>query len=161
MLTVRERLIRLLVLLLESATAEERDPTSKPALHKVLSAAGVDADELAGLLAWLETLPSENGAASTWLTTKNIQLPIERAVRLQTDDERRFLSPDAFGYLIRLCGEDQISWHQFETVVQVASLASPYPLSRDDIGLILDQVLLTVPAPNFQAPAPENNAATN
>ena len=154
---VRNRLKQLLILILESLTVEEIPATRELRLRDALDAAGLDAEDIVGLLAWFDD-QSRGEAPDSWLTARSVQLPASRTVRLQTDDERRYLSPEAFGYLLRLRGDDQITWQQLETVIQVASLAGERPLTREDLGEILDHVLLTVRAAEIQPPAPNSGA---
>ena len=154
---VRDRLKQLLILILESLTAEELPTAREARLRDALDAAGFDAEDIVGLLAWFDD-QSHGEARGSWLTARSVQQPANRAIRLQTDEERRYLSPEAFGYLLRLCGDEQITWQQLETVVQVASLAGERPLTREDLGEILDHVLLTVRPAEIQPPAPSNGA---
>ena len=154
---VRDRLKQLLILILETLTVEEFPAARELRLRDALDAAGFDAEDVVGLLAWFDD-QSRGEASDSWLTARSVQLPASRTIRLQTDEERRYLSPEAFGYLLRLRGDDQITWQQLETVVQVASLAGEHPLTREDLGEILDHVLLTVRPAEIQPPAPGSGA---
>jgi uncharacterized protein Smg (DUF494 family) len=149
---VRERLKQLLILILEALAEDGRRVTPDVGLREALQTAGIDAEDVVGLLAWFEDQPP--GAAQTWLTSRSVQLPARWTVRLQTEEERRYLSPGAFGYLLRLRGDGQISWQQLETVVQVASLAGDRPLEREELGEILEHVLVSMGPTRLQTPAP-------
>lgn len=139
---VRERLKQLLILILESLSDDSRLAAQQVGVRDALRAAGIDSEDVLALLAWFENRsPHETQA---WLTSRSVQVPARRTLRLQTEEERRYLSPEAFGYLLRLRGDEQITWQQLETVVQVASLAGDRPLGRDELGEIIEHVLVSL-----------------
>jgi len=82
---VRDRLKQLLILILESLTAEEIPAAREIRLREALDAAGLDAEDIVGLLAWFDDR-SHGEARGSWLTARSVQQPANRAVRLQTDE---------------------------------------------------------------------------
>ncbi len=140
---VLERLKNLLVLILEILDSESEDSLiDRRRVQEYVIAAGYDPSEVDMLLDWIDSHGSSR-IESRWLESIAEGDATNASVRLFGDDEREFLSPPAFGYLLDLCSDGQISQHQMESVIQYASLVSIGPMSRKEVGTLLDQVVFT------------------
>ncbi|MFO7652975.1 MAG: DUF494 family protein [Candidatus Krumholzibacteriia bacterium] len=137
----RERIENLLLVLLECLRdGGAVDTPDHRRLRDQLAAHGLDESDLGELLEWL-TDGWWRGDASFWLDSPDAESPSPRAVRLLAETERRYLSPDAQGYLVELRQSGQISWRQFEFLVHLASLGDGTRLRRSDVENLLDQIV--------------------
>jgi len=61
--------------------------------------------------------------------------------RILTNYERHQLSPEAYGFLIKLTHLDLLDDEQFEMVIERSSLFAPKPISLDQIKLITSSIV--------------------
>jgi uncharacterized protein Smg (DUF494 family) len=143
--TARERLINLLAILLEAISSTSED--MRLDMHKfrqIFAAAGYQDSDVRGMLAWVETQWAVRGPTG-WGQELPDGATTRHYVRLFSENERDFLTPPAFGYLLDLCQEGHISRHQMESLIHHASMVSDMPLERREIDRLLDQVLFAFP----------------
>jgi len=138
--TARERLKDLLIILLEAVSS----PGSELGLdmqkfREMVADAGYDVADLGGLLSWLKSQMNPLGPfAETRLFVEEIAR--SRGVRLYGEEERGFLTPPAFGYLLELLLSGQISRSQMEALIHHASLVADLPLQLPELVELIDQV---------------------
>lgn len=143
--STRQRLRNLLIILLEAIASGEEDVwLDRQRFQDLVAAAGYDDSDIDGVLDWLEDqwLPVARGA---WPATGAERMSDSRGVRLFGEDEREFLTPDAFGYLLSLRRAGQITHQQMETLIHYASLVSLLPLERQEVDQLLERVLFSPP----------------
>ncbi len=143
--SARERLKNLLLILLEAVdTGGDLLRLDRQKLGEMVVASGYDEADLGGLLDWLEL--NWNGRVSSLLEiAEDADGPAGDGVRLLGEDEREFLTPRAFGYLLELCQGGQISRQQMEDLIHYASLVAVLPLQREEIDGLLEQVFFGLP----------------
>jgi uncharacterized protein Smg (DUF494 family) len=134
------------MILLESITVSSGDLwLDRKRFRDLIAAAGYDEAEINSMLDWLETqwFPARQ---ADWGDDTTATDGLGRGIRLLGDDEREFLTPPAFGYLLDLLQGGQISRQQMEMLIHYASLVSVAPLEQPEIDELLDQVLLAPPS---------------
>jgi len=143
--TARERLINLLAILLEAISSTSEDMRlDLQKFRQIFAAAGYQDSDVKGMLAWLETQWTVRGHAGLSQALPD-SATARNYVRLFSENEREFLTPPAFGYLLDLCCKGHISEHQMESLIHYASMVSDLPLERREIDRLLDQVLFAFP----------------
>jgi uncharacterized protein Smg (DUF494 family) len=131
----------LLILLLEAVSDEETDLWDEHGRFRaIMRAAGYDETIIADLLAWFEGQWQSDVRRDPLRPPPAASLS-GQGVRLQTEEERACLTPEAFGRLLGLVHAGQISRAQMERLLHVASLTSPSPLDRSGVEDLVDQVV--------------------
>ncbi len=145
--SAREKLKNLLIILLDAiASQNEELDLDLERIREMCSIAGYPETSISGILAWLQTQwPSHDGGQALWSLVLSSDAPVGRGVRAFGEDERDYLTPPAFGYLLDLCQEGLISRQQMELLIHYASLVSELPLKRQEIDHLLDQVFFRFP----------------
>lgn len=151
--TVRERLKQLLMILLEAIeTGEEPGRLDRGLFADRIGQAGYDVAEIGGILDWLE---------DHWLAAARAEardLPEAPAaaggLRAFGENEQQFLTPEAFGRLLDLRRNGQITAQQMESLIHYASLVSETPVDRSELEQLLDRLLFSFPGrPSGEPPA--------
>jgi uncharacterized protein Smg (DUF494 family) len=140
--SVPERLCDLLRVLLEALAGPGDATANRRRLQDWLGAAGYDEGMIQDLLDWLEA-HWRDPVRADWVDTVMTDEAAGTGVRHFCEQERQFLTPPAFGYLLDLCQAGQITRQQMEFLIQYASLVSIAPLERQDIEHLVDQVFFT------------------
>jgi uncharacterized protein Smg (DUF494 family) len=145
----RDRLKHLLIILLEALSSQPGGtPAGKARIQEKAEAAGLDEEDVHGLLDWIESQWRLDEAPS-WAREPLPDSPSARAFRLYGDAEREYLSSDALGWLIGLQDRAQIDQSQLEAVLQYASFVAMRPLEVPDLEMIIEQVLFRPQRPGM------------
>jgi uncharacterized protein Smg (DUF494 family) len=145
------RLRELLLLLLEAMDArQESESAGVREIHQMVAAAGFGEQEVEDLLHWLRSRWEPEPGETAWLTTRQVAQASVGALRQLGAREDELLTPEAFGYLLGLVRERQITAEQMETLIQFAQLSPDAPLTTAHLDELVDRVVL----------APEHHPAT-
>lgn len=114
-----------------------------PLLGRKLSAAGFDADEIEQALSWLAGLniAAQNadiiqlGAPKTPLTPSYVQSPY--SMRIYSEAEQQHVGADGLGFLTFMEGAGVLPAQMREIVVDRAMAVPNYPVSLDDLKIIV------------------------
>ncbi len=129
-------------------------------LLDALSVAGYSVDELQELLTWVE-VQRPSLEAGDWLSTQVVEPASGGSVRPLAEDERRYLTPAAYGYLLTLRQSGQVGWRELETLLQVASLRHQEPLDQPACEQLLAEVVFALAAGDAQEPKLDTDWAAN
>ena len=152
----RDRFAKVLAALLDVVRAPEASELpDRQRLYDRLAAVDLDASDLGDMLEWLVELWWD-GSPAAWLVAEETGAPSPRSERLLVEAERRYLSPEAQGYLVGLRQSGQISWRQFEMLVHLASLGNGARLCRSDVDRLLDQIVTAEMVKDGSSPRPGN-----
>ena len=138
---LRDRLRRLLTLLLEALDDSGELELDAADARELAVASGFELEDLDQLQAWLhgQREPLELAAAAEPLVPGAERS--DASVRLLSGFEAASLSVPAFGYLVELVHRGQISAAQMESLIQFAQLTGVGPLAPVDLEPLLDHVL--------------------
>ncbi len=151
----RDRLKHLLVILLEAlAGSGGEGPPSHRRIQDRISAAGLDEQDVMGLLDWIEASWHPDSGIS-WNRDPLPDAPSADAFRFFGDTDREYLSAAAMGYLIRLVNSRQINGAQLEALLQYSSLVAIRPLEQHDLEPVIEQVLFRTRQPGLTGGAAE------
>ena len=153
----RDRLKHLLIILLEalSTTSETHSPRRLHIQEKV-AAAGLDEEDVNGLLDWIES-HWDLRALPSWARNQLPEQPSPDAVRVFGEDEAKNLTPAALAYLVELRAKDEIDRAEFEALLHYASLMGVGPLERADLETVIEQVLFRPERPGMTGGASEGH----
>jgi len=140
---LRHRLRDLLLLLIESLVDDEDQAGAGGLeLRALLSAAGLQDEDLHDLLAWMGDPAGHDGLPDdAWLTARRYGRASDGALRLMGQREDEFLTVGAFDYLLRLVRTGQITAEQMESLIQFAQLVPDGPLTEGELTPLLDRVV--------------------
>jgi uncharacterized protein Smg (DUF494 family) len=133
--------LRDLLMILREALGDpgSGDAGRRTDLQDRLAAAGYDGPTLQVLLDWVASL-SHSPLHPDWMDAGLSEGAAGYGVRFYGEQEQQVFTPPAFGYLLDLCQEGQITRQQMESLIQYASLVSMAPLDRRGVEHLLDQV---------------------
>ncbi|RJP76562.1 MAG: DUF494 family protein [Candidatus Zixiibacteriota bacterium] len=128
------RIMELLVLLMDefgggSLQTEQMDHISEDLLSR-----GYTEQEISAAFFWLyHRFGEEHGDASP---ARDFQPPADTSHRALNSIEQRYISPEAFGYLLQLRHVGLISMMEMEKILERAMLLGLVPVGLDEMKLI-------------------------
>lgn len=157
----RDRLKHLLVILLEAlSTSADEASASRSRIQDRVVAAGLDEEDVHGLLDWIETQWHADGSQS--LPREPVpEAPSSQAFRVFNDADWGYVSADAVGFLVEMQNAGQITRAQMEALLQYASYIAIKPLEREDLETVIEQVLFRTHSPGLTGGASEGYESTH
>jgi uncharacterized protein Smg (DUF494 family) len=151
----RDKMKHLLVILLEAlSTDPEVSPTRTAMIQDKAEAAGLEEEDVHGLLEWIEThmLPNDRPG---WTREPVPDAPSDKAFRFFGAEDTRYLTAEGMGYLLTLLNQGQISRAQLEALLAYASYVAYRPMDIYDLEPIIEQVLFRPGRPGMTGGASE------
>jgi uncharacterized protein Smg (DUF494 family) len=133
------RLLNLVADRLESYL--DGDETSLETLGESIEEGGFTPDEVQALVMVLRSL---TGTALPPAQVFARLSPGKQVLRVASAEERSFLSPDAWGYLLELRGRGSLDGEQFERVIEILNGSGVRPVSVDLARDVATRVALNV-----------------
>ncbi len=151
----RDRLKHLLLILLEALTGDpETAGEIQARIQDDAAAAGLDDDDVNGLLDWIES-QWQLDDLPPWPASAQPEAPSAGTFRHFSLDDANHLSGASLGYILRLLQAGQISRIQMESLVQYASYLAVRPIEPEDLDSILEQVIFRPGQPRMTGGASE------
>jgi uncharacterized protein Smg (DUF494 family) len=151
----RDRLKHLLIILLEALSgSQDGSAPNRTRIQEKAEAAGLDEDDVHGLLDWIESHWQPDGGVS-WSRDPVPDAPSDKAFRVFGEADAEYLSPSGLGFLMELFNAGQVNRAQFEALLQYASFIAIKPLDPYDLETVLEQVLFRPGRPDMTGGASE------
>ncbi len=137
----RDRLKHLLIILLEALSVgkDGKKPTRARVQDKAAEA-GLDEDDVHGLLDWIEDEWEMRGPAH-WDPNPLPEVPSAAAVRVYGDVEQETVTREALAYLLDLQARKEINAAQLEALLHYTTLLAVLPVEKADLEMVIEQVL--------------------
>lgn len=151
----RDRFKHLLIILLEALSANPEEGGSLSGrIQEKAAAAGLDEEDLDGLLDWIES-HWQPDQVDGWETEPFPDSPSRGTFRYFGAGDSEYLTGAGLGYLIRLLQAGQINRVQLEALMQYAAFTAMRPLEPADLEPVLEQVIFRPGQPRMTGGASE------
>ena len=134
---MRNRILEIVVFLIDYMQGNKGRLANSDELSSLLSAEGYSEDEISSAYTWL--LQRFDNAPEQYFS----DFPVSTSsIRILSQSERVQMSPEAYGFLLKLVSQSLISSEQCEIILERAAMIGPRSVSLDHIKLIAASVVM-------------------
>ncbi len=135
---MRNRILEIVVFLIDYMQGSRGHLTSSDELSSLLEAEGYSEDEISSAYSWLlhrfENAPEQFYANFPRSTS---------SVRILSHSERVQVTPEAYGFLIKLLSLSLIDYEQFEAILERSAMIGARNVTLDQMKLIVSSMVTT------------------